>query len=269
MTETNEVLHEVVLDDTLEDDPPGGDPSETARRNFLKKITGISFAAVGVAALGATSMVATFLSSRPAMAAPKGYLVIDSELCTGCRTCMVVCSTYNNDGEASMELARLTVPRHPFHSTWEQARPVNYEPRPCLQCDDAPCVNACPVGAIQTDHKSGTNARVIDENACIGCKRCIEACERVYEIPRIQFDTELNKAIKCHLCSGNPQCVSWCPNHAINFVSAEDFKPRTKHAQGQVVNVEADYRIVRGDDRARELGFPQISKPVRPQPEPS
>jgi Fe-S-cluster-containing hydrogenase component 2 len=51
------------------------------------------------------------------------------------------------------------------------------------------------------------------------------------------------------LCSGNPQCVSWCPNHAINFVSGEDFKPQTKYVRGQVVNVEkitASFAATRG-----------------------
>lgn len=262
--EKDEVLHEALLDDA-----PTDDLSEIGRRSFLKRITGLGAAGLGIATAGAAAMVSTFTASRPAMAAPKYYLVLDPALCTGCRTCMVVCSTYNNDGEASMELARLTVPRHPFNSTWEQTRPVNYEPRPCLQCADAPCVNACPVGAIQTDHKSGTNARVIDENACIGCKKCIDACESVYELPRIQFDPKRSKAIKCHLCSGNPQCVSWCPNHAINFVSAEEFTPRTKQIHGQLLNIEQDYRIVRAEDRVRELGFPQNPKPVRPQPEPA
>jgi Fe-S-cluster-containing dehydrogenase component len=262
--EMPEVIHETLIDDT-----PTDDLSEIGRRSFLKRITGLGAAGLGIATAGAAAMVSTFVTSRPAMAASNYYLVLDPALCTGCRTCMIACSTYNNGGEASLELARLTVPRNPFHSTWETSRPVNYEPRPCLQCADAPCVNACPVGAIQTDHKSGTNARVIDENACIGCKKCIEACESVYELPRIQFDPKRNKAVKCHLCSGNPQCVSWCPNHAISFVSAEEFKPRTKQAHGQIINVEQDYRIVRAEDRAKELGFPQNPKPVRPQPEPA
>jgi Fe-S-cluster-containing dehydrogenase component len=258
------ILHEVIL----EDDVPSPEEGE-GRRDFLKVLAGVGLGGVGAAILGQASIVSTFLTARPAMAAPTGYLVLDPALCTGCRTCMIACSTYNNDGEVSMELARLTVPRHPFHSTWEQMRPVNYEPRPCLQCADAPCVNACPVAAIQTDSKSGTNARVIDQHACIGCGKCIEACESAYEIPRIQFDEVRKKAIKCHLCSGNPQCVSWCPNHAINYVSAEDFKPRTKYSQGQVVNIENDYRIVRAEDRELELGFPQDPKPVRPKPDPS
>lgn len=254
----SEILHQVVFEDE-----PADEASEAGRRGFLKGITGVGLAGIGAAIFGSASVVSTFISARPAMAAAKGYLVLDSALCTGCRTCMTVCSTYNNDGEASMELARIFVPRNPFHSTWEKMRPVNYEPRPCLQCADAPCVNACPVGAIQTDHKSGTNARVIDQHACIGCRRCVEACETAYEIPRIQFDEARNKAIKCHLCGGNPQCVSWCPNHAINFVSADDFKPRTKYSRGQVVNVENDYRVARSEDRVRELGYPQDPTPKK------
>ena len=250
---TNGVLHEVVLDD----DAPVDDISEASRRGFLKGITGAGIAGIGAALFGGGSILSTFVSARPAMAAPTGYLVMDPALCTGCRTCMVACTTYNNNGEVSMELARIFVPRNPTHSTWERDRPVNYEPRPCLQCDDAPCVNVCPVGAIQTDHASGTNARVIDQNACIGCRRCIEACESAYEIPRIQFDEARNKAIKCHLCGGNPQCVNWCPNHAINFVSTDEFTPRTKRSQGRTVNIENDYRIVRSEDRIRELGYPQ------------
>lgn len=246
------VLHEVVIEDELPGEPDGAD-----RRGFLKTLTGAGLAGIGAAIAGGVSVVSTFVSSKPAMAQPKGYLVLDPALCTGCRTCMTVCSTYNNDGEASMELARIFVPRNPFHSTWETTKPVNYEPRPCLQCDDAPCVNVCPVGAIQTDYKSGTNARIIDQFACIGCRRCEDACSVSYGIPRIQFDAVRKKAIKCHLCGGNPQCVSWCPNHAINFVSADDFKPRTKMSDGKIVNVEDDYRIVRGEDRIRELGYPQ------------
>ena len=253
----NQVLHQTVLEDVVVLEHDDEAPAGASRRGFLQGLTGVGLAGIGAAIMGSMSAVSTFVTARPAMAAPKGYLVLDPELCTGCRTCMAVCSTYNNNGEVSMELARLTVPRNPFHSTWEQLKPINYEPRPCLQCADAPCVNVCPVGAIQTDGKSGTNARVIDQNACIGCRKCIEACESAYEIPRIQFDVARNKAIKCHLCGGNPQCVSWCPNHAINYVKAEDFKPGTKYVRGQVVNVENDYRVVRAEDRAKELGYPQ------------
>jgi len=255
----NQVLHEVVLDDNPATEAEGSD-----RRGFLKTVTGVGLAGIGAAIAGGASFVSTFVTSRPAMAEAKSYLVLDPALCTGCRTCMVACSTYNNDGAASMELARLTVPRNPFHSTWETTKPVNYEPRPCLQCADAPCLKVCPVGAIQVDYKAGTNARIIDQYACIGCRRCLDACETSYGIPRIQFDTERKKAIKCHLCGGNPQCVSWCPNHAINYVSAEDFRPRTKNANGQLVNVEDDYRVVRAEDRIRELGYPQVPTPPKP-----
>jgi hypothetical protein len=35
---------------------------------------------------------------------------------------MIACSTYKQRREASMELARLFVPRNPFHSTWEEMK---------------------------------------------------------------------------------------------------------------------------------------------------
>ncbi|MBM3580960.1 MAG: hypothetical protein FJX37_03235, partial [Alphaproteobacteria bacterium] len=95
----NQVLHQAVLEDAVVLEHDDEAPS---RRGFLQGLTGVGLAGVGAAILGSMSAVSTFVTSRPAMAAPRGYLALDPELCTGCRTCMVVCSTYNNNGEASM-----------------------------------------------------------------------------------------------------------------------------------------------------------------------
>ena len=70
MTE-GKVLHEVVLDD----DVPGDEGSETGRRDFLKVLAGVGLGGVGTAILAQASIVSTFLTARPAMAAPTGYLV--------------------------------------------------------------------------------------------------------------------------------------------------------------------------------------------------
>ena len=43
----------------------------------------------------------------------------------------------------------------------------------CLYCYDAPCTQACPVGAT-FDAPDG--AVLIDPNYCIGCGFCIQAC---------------------------------------------------------------------------------------------
>jgi len=64
-----------------------------------------------------------------------------------------------------------------------------------------------------------TGARVIDEEKCIGCRRCVEACP--FSESMIVYNPEKNVCEKCDLCGGDPECVKQCPasgNGAIGFV---------------------------------------------------
>jgi len=47
-------------------------------------------------------------------------------------------------------------------------------PYTCTQCDDAWCVNACPVEAIKIDN--GLGAKIVHDSTCVGCKVCTIAC---------------------------------------------------------------------------------------------
>ena len=69
-------------------------------------------------------------------------MVIDLERCTGCRTCMVACKVENNTPEAHfwMYTFRYEEGEYPNTRVW-------FMPRPCMHCDNAPCVKVCPVGA--------------------------------------------------------------------------------------------------------------------------
>ena len=87
MAHDEEILHETVL----EEEVPAPSAFASTRRGFLRGITGLGLAGLGVAILGKVSTATTFLGLRPAMAEAKGYLVLDPALCTGCRTCMVAC----------------------------------------------------------------------------------------------------------------------------------------------------------------------------------
>jgi|GEM_PF-149389 len=225
----------------------------SSRREFLKN------AAFGSIVLASCLMPVeeTIAHSRKSGDIPKAmkFLVFDPALCTGCGTCQMVCSTLWNNGKSSPALSRITVYRDPFGTSDN-----NYSPNPCLQCVDAPCLKACPAGAIKIDKKSGTNARIIDEKLCKGLKKCIAACP--YEEKRITFDKERNKAMKCHLCNGTPQCVKWCPNGALKFSGPPDFAPVADYMPEVTKKpmVEKSYMIVLEEDRKKELGYPREEK---------
>jgi Fe-S-cluster-containing dehydrogenase component len=130
----------------------------------------------------------------------------NSLACTGCRTCETVCSLLKT-GRIFPEFARLQIHRQPFEGRFVQTV--------CHQCSIPYCLNACPVGAMGISPKSG--AVLIDEKTCDGCGLCKAACP----YGMIIFDDDRQKAYKCDLCGGRPQCVNVCPMNALGIVYFE------------------------------------------------
>jgi Fe-S-cluster-containing dehydrogenase component len=83
-------------------------------------------------------------------------------------------------------------------------------PHFCAQCDDAPCVQSCPVKALSISEKTG--AILVDSEKCIGCGKCINACPG--RIPFLHPVT--NKAVICDLCDGSPECARVCQEGRYN-----------------------------------------------------
>jgi Fe-S-cluster-containing dehydrogenase component len=145
-----------------------------------------------------------------AVALTKGVLVVNPEICCSCMNCMFACTLFK-DGVAAPEIARIQLLSHNNYTFENPALP-------CLQCNDPQCLRYCPVGAITVD--STTGARVINQQLCIGCQTCIDSCP--YTPPRVRFDSVKNKATKCDLCSGDPQCVKACPTGALSYFTNPD-----------------------------------------------
>jgi carbon-monoxide dehydrogenase iron sulfur subunit len=137
----------------------------------------------------------------------KKILVIDSEKCTGCRKCELVCSVYHT-GTSDPKRSRIKVLK------WDHIG--FYMPVSCQNCDHASCAEVCPSGACRKDEKLGV--AVISPTRCIGCKSCILACP--FGVPT--FDKVEGISVKCDYCGGDPQCVPACKAGALSFIDPDE-----------------------------------------------
>ena len=128
-------------------------------------------------------------------------VVVDYKKCSGCRLCEVTCSMRAGN---------------PLRPSGSRIRVLSFPPGldipvVCRQCEVAPCIPACPVGALERDAKTG--AVVLNEETCTGCQACIPACPA----EAIFYDDKRNLVLKCDLCGGSPKCVDACPLGALEF----------------------------------------------------
>ena len=194
----------------------------TSRRKFLK-LTGIG----GVSVLGLSlgpSLVSALQNGRQIYAAnADGLVIADPTRCVGCRRCELACTEFN-EGKAQPAMARIKVGRNwnfgpeglaaGFYEGAGRFGDHKIVQDTCKQCPHpVPCQMACPNGAIEVT--TPVNARVIDQDKCEGCRICQRACPW----GMTSFDEEIQKATKCHLCDGNPECVQACPVGALQYVA--------------------------------------------------
>jgi Fe-S-cluster-containing hydrogenase component 2 len=102
-----------------------------------------------------------------------------------------------------------------------------YIPMSCQQCQDAPCLNVCPVKAISRNEE--LEKVVVDYDVCIGCRSCVSACP----FGAMAFNPTDRKVFKCDHCDGDPQCVRFCEVKAVDFVEADkvSFSKRRQAAE--------------------------------------
>ena len=145
-------------------------------------------------------------------------LLINHEKCTGCRLCELVCAV-KHDGVSNPMRSRIRVMK------WEAEG--LYVPMSCQQCQDAPCVKGCPVGALSRNEE--LNRVEVDYDICIGCRTCVSVCP----FGAMSYNTVDRAVFKCDLCDGDPQCVRFCEVNAVEFVDAEDVSIDKKREAAQ------------------------------------
>lgn len=141
-------------------------------------------------------------------------MIIDMDRCTRCDDCVRACaSTHQNNPRF--------IRQGPIHERFMIANA-------CLHCQDPVCMIGCPTGAI---HRTSAGGQVvINDQTCIGCATCANACpyDNIQVVPvrdgggRIIRDLVKNKPIekaaKCDLCVDQltgPACVNACPHDAM------------------------------------------------------
>lgn len=107
-------------------------------------------------------------SMEKPVAERKWVMVIDQEKCVGCSACTVSCNSENNlpPGVVYRPVPKVQVGTFP-NVAWR------FTPRPCMHCDNPPCVPVCPVKATW---KREDGIVVIDYDICIGCRNCLASC---------------------------------------------------------------------------------------------
>jgi len=115
---------------------------------------------------------------------PRWSMVIDLDKCVGCQGCSIACRFENNTppvkpseaikGRAIRWNDVFPVPINPTEETGEYPNvKTRFLTRPCMHCDNPPCIKVCPVQATYKDEEG-----LVRQNyaRCIGCRFCTVAC---------------------------------------------------------------------------------------------
>ncbi len=96
-----------------------------------------------------------------------------------------------------------------------------FVPKLCNQCEKAPCVQVCPVGAT---YQTADGVVLVDRKWCIGCGYCIMACPYGMRF----FHPLYHVAEKCNFCyhrinkEMKPACAQACPTGARRIGNIKD-----------------------------------------------
>lgn len=153
------------------------------------------------------------------------FIIADPKKCIGCHTCEVACVVSHQEQETGIA----TVVKDEFFPRIHVLKGYTVSTAVvCRQCEDAPCANVCPNGAISRKD----DLVYVDQSKCIGCKTCVIACpygtmevisrqvdQQVTALSTIpQYRSEAHKCDLCHTREGGPACVEVCPTEALMVV---------------------------------------------------
>ena len=184
---------------------------------------------------------------------------VDTRRCFGCHGCEVSCKAENDVplGYFIRQTIYKDVGAYP-----EVSR--TFLPMSCQHCEDAPCIKACPCGAL---HKESGGTVAVDYDACCGHGTCVEVCP----YGAIYLDPVAKQAVKCHNCyhrteqGMEPACVPTCPSEALHFGDLNDPESKISQAMSEARAADGELRQLRPEKATRPRMW--FSGPAPPQVE--
>ena len=192
----------------------------------------------------------------------------DTSICSGCKSCEVACKqwnmlkttnikwsgdSYDNTRELSSENWRHVkfIERFDEKNETDKLAPQSMdallnEPKQgqwffmsdqCKHCQESPCQEACPTGAIIRNEFGGIYYQT---DICMGCRMCVAGCP--FGVPEVSDET--GHSMKCAECYDRlrdglkPACATACPTSAIQFGPREEMVEKARarlamlHEQG-------------------------------------
>jgi Fe-S-cluster-containing dehydrogenase component len=170
---------------------------------------------------------------------------VDTRRCFGCHACEVSCKAENDVplGHYIRQTIYKDVGEYP-----KVARV--FLPMSCQHCEDAPCIKACPCGAL---HKEAGGTVAVDYNRCSGHGTCVEVCP----YGAIYLDPVAKQAVKCHNCyhrtenGMEPACVPTCPSEALHFGDLNDPESKVSKAMEEAKKADGELTQLRTEKETK------------------
>ena len=199
---------------------------EFNRRDFLKASAGMG----GLMLIQPPTLNLINKYQNRSVAQSDAAMLVDVSKCIGCWWCYAACKNYNKLPETIKP--DLEQPPELSPELWTTLYTTNKggvwssRKQACMHCTDASCEQVCPTGAIS--HQGA--AVVIDQEWCVGCGYCVQACP--FGVPH--KDEHAGTARKCTFCidrisnGEQPACAAACPTGAIQFGARTDLLTAAK-----------------------------------------
>lgn len=197
------------------------------------------------------------------MSTQKMAVCYDTQSCIKCFSCVVSCSSENrarmmhNGSQDIITSSNNTLEYYNYLSVKcsEQGdfpKVKNIAAlKHCNHCENPKCMEICPTDAIS---KEDTGAVIINQQRCIGCQSCVDACP--YDVP--VFSQETGKTYKCIMCNDRLKsglktaCSDACPSVAIFSGNRDEVIAESKKRAEYYSKVFNKNFIVYGADNVNE-----------------